>query len=93
MTDKIKWYESYDKKVHEACVGNISLMCFAQNEHNKKWYARIRNGSDIRRGPIRHSLDKAKEDAFNLAKNMLEDLMHGLKKEMVSFGIGDMWDG
>lgn len=90
MMDKIEWSESYDGEVYAACVGNIGLTC---HTYHGKWYARVRVGGIVsQQGPVRNSVDKAKEDAVDLAKNMLEDLMYGLKKEMASFGIKDIWD-
>lgn len=91
--DKIEWIESGDGRLHIADIGSIRLVCYAYIDYRRTFWAKVRiDCVSTRQGPNRSSLDQAKEDAIDIAKNMLLDTMFGLKKEMASFGLEDMWD-
>lgn len=71
-----------------ARIGSIVLHCYL--EPKCRWFAvaSIRDISGtLRHGSIRKSLDKVKEDAVRLARELLLDYQAGLTAEMKNFDL------
>lgn len=84
---KIKWKNL--SHISTASIGCIEMDCL-KYYGKTKWSARVFVREQMlkaKSGPIRHSLDKAKEDAILLAGEILLDYSAGLKLEMANFGL------
>lgn len=91
--DKIEWINGTLGPT--AYVGNIVLSCYPYRSYNgREWYAKASIGSVgnmclYRVGQNRKSIDEAKEDAVEIAKNMLIDLVDAARKELSCLGVGE----
>lgn len=89
---KIKWTPNGSKNYARAHVGCIVMTAnvFHPDGEMKRWraYSSIQEKCDtFRSGPIRRTMDKAKEDAVQLARELLLDHHTCLLTEMQNFDI------
>ena len=95
---KIKWTYPYDPKCAYAKVGCIVMHCYLRRSVPRigtptdRWYGyasiSIREHSEtFRTGPIRKSMAKAKDDAVQLARELLLDYHTCLMTEMANFDL------
>jgi hypothetical protein len=94
---KIKWTKNGDNYIF-SFVGNIYMRCFRGNFHNASmWNSEVsldELNMMMRRGPMRKSLSKAKEDAVRLARELLLDGYAALVNEMKNFDLlEEIYDG
>ena len=89
---EIKWKYPHSRDYAYAQVGCIVMHA---NLHytgtaTKRWYANVsiqeRSGT-FRTGPVRKSIARAKEDAVQLARELLGDYHTCLLTEMANFGL------
>ena len=86
---KIKWKPKGSNKYARAEVGCVVIhinLCYT-NTKFRRWYADVslQKGSDFRIGPTRKSMDKAKDDAVRLAREILLDYRTAVEKELANF--------
>lgn len=85
---KINWKKRGDG-LH-ATMGNISLDCYYYKTLSgvPRWMASVylhHIGKFVRRGPMRHSLPKAKEDVVRLSREFLVDYQAAIVVELKNF--------
>lgn len=87
---KIRW--KHHESIATVSIGCVEMDCYKHYTINRRirWYARVFVHEQMLKakcGPMRHSLDRAKEDAVLLAGEMLLDYHAGLKLEMANFDL------
>jgi hypothetical protein len=92
---KINWKGS--DEYASARVGSINLYCYLQHptsNSNYRWFAIVSTSehkgyyaAEVRKGPIRYSLSKAKEDAIRLTCELLIDYQVALDAEKKNFDL------
>lgn len=87
-----KWVEAPYDNYFFSRIGNMCLGCygFSTSTGKYRWYAVVyvsRISMCTKRGVMRHSLEKAKEDAIRMAEELLIDLHVGIENEMKACGI------
>jgi hypothetical protein len=97
---KIEWKSQGSRDYMKAEVGSITLRSNIFYQKSKKRWLGSAHLEGIGRettyhispryGSLRKSIDKAKEDAVRLAKEMLTDCSVALAVEMENFGLQEM---
>lgn len=87
---KIKWTPKGSRTSAFANIGSFHVGCYwiFTQTGKPRWYARVGGygRGDVRIGPTRHSLEKAKQDAKRIVGEILLDYKAGLDKETKSYG-------
>lgn len=97
---KINWEPKNSKKFVNATIGSVTLQClpYKTRNSNDQWrgFVFIKKPGFMfvgdrlivhRYGPFRYSLSKAKEDAVQLARELLLDYQAGLDVELKNFDL------
>ncbi len=86
---KIKWESVAKNSWATAKVGNCLLYCNVSTTRSGKarWSAEVGVGNRWKFGPLRHSLEKTKEDCIRLASELLIDCRESLREELKHFDL------
>jgi len=90
---KINWKPKNSKTYAKAVVGSIIMYCnmkYPYGGDRYTWFADVsiqEVSHTVRYGPLRKSINQAKEDAIKIACEMLLDYKECLKIEMANFDL------
>lgn len=86
-----RWKRQGQSKTSRAQIGIGTLRCYdaSWSEGVPSWVSEVIIGGFVRRGSIRRSEEKARQDAEKLAIELLRDIRDGTRELMDKFGIGE----
>lgn len=86
---KLKWKESGDGKYAKITIGALELSCsiWHTGNHKLRYLAQVSflNQMNARFGGLKRSMRSCKQEAIEIAREMLEDHYVAVKAEMVNF--------
>jgi|GEM_PF-5413698 len=87
---KIQWEPKGSRDSVYATVGSVKMHCYVHYTQMgiKRWYANVsimHRAATSRYGIKRKSMNKAKEDAVRMARELLLDYRAGVEKELANF--------